>query len=341
MPTGSARVLASVCVAPLVLTGGAVALASGWSSPRPWWVDLDVAAILAAAAAAACCLVAGLKRHGRLRASWWLLCAMVAMYAVGDILWLVLADAAGTPPLLSVADLLYLVALVPGALGLVLYPVTRGLRSALGPVLLDAAVLGASVILVSQVFVFREVVGGVAARHDAVILLVYPVTDLLLACLVLILLLRSVGDARVDVVLLGVTFLTYAVADNGYALAFVRGTDYSQGLVGAAYVAAPLFLAAGALASIGFARESRVLERRVSATWAVVLPDLAALTALAISVVAWLEDTVSGALARRRAGPHRCPSGLQHQSGTPLALRARAADRGAHRRDHGDHRAAP
>ena len=262
----------------------------------PPWSNVDNLAILAEVAAAACCWVAGLRGRGRLRASWWLLGAMVFLYAAGDMLWVVLANAAGTPPLLSLADSLYLVALVPGALGLVVYPVTRGVRSALGPVVLDVAVLGSSVILTSQVFVFREVVAAVS-DGDAFILLVYPVTDLLLACLVLVLMLRSVGDPRVDVVLLALTFLTYAVADNGYALDFVRGADYSQGLVGVAYVAAPLFLLAAALASITSERRSRLLERRVSTTWAVVLPDLAALTALAVSVVWWLEDTVSAALA--------------------------------------------
>ena len=339
-PEHQHALLLPACVAAVALVGLVGATVDRWVPPRLSWVNADNLAILAEVAAAVCCWVAGLRGRGRLRACWWLLGAMVALYAAGDVLWVVLANAAGTPPLLSVADSLYLVALVPGALGLVLYPVTRGWRSALGPVLLDVAVLGSSVILASQVFVFREVLDAVSAG-DAFILLVYPVTDLLLACLVLILMLRSVGDPRLDVVLLGLTFLTYALADNGYALAFVRGTDQTEGLVAAAYLAAPLFLAAAALASVASSRESRRLEQRISATWPVVLPDLAALAALAVSVVWWLEDTVSGSAGRGRAGPHRCPPGLQHQSGPPLALRARAADRGAHRRDRGDHRAAP
>ena len=296
MPRASTRVLLPACVVAVAVVGLVGATVGRWVPPRLSWVDADNLAILAEVAAAVCCWVAGRRGRGRLRTSWWLLGAMVAMYAAGDVLWVVLANAAGTPPLLSVADSLYLVALVPGALGLVLYPVTRGWRSAVGPVLLDVAVLGSSVILASQVFVFREVLDAVSAA-DAFILLVYPVTDLLLACLVLILMLRSVGDPRPDVVLLGLAFLTYALADNGYALAYVRGTDVTEGLVAAAYLAAPLFLAAAALASVTFSRESRLLEERISATWPVVLPDLAALTALAVSVVWWLEDTLSGALA--------------------------------------------
>ncbi len=296
MRPAPARVIVPACGVALLLLVLAVTMSYGGWTPALGWVNVDNLAVLADLLAAGCCVVAARHSGGRLRASWLMLGAMVALFAAGDILWLFFASAAGTPPILSLADFLYLAALVPGSLGLVLYPVTRGLRASLGPVLLDAAVLGASVILASQVFVFREVIGGASAR-DALILLVYPVTDLLLACLVLILMLRSIGDTRVDVALLGMTFLVFSVADNGYALSVVRGTDYTQGLVAVAFVAAPLFLGLSALGSMTFTTESRLLQRRFSGTWAAVLPDLAALAALGVSVVWWLEDSVAGGLA--------------------------------------------
>lgn len=297
MRCAPARVMVVACAAALLLVLATAALSSGAWTPRAAWVNADNLAVLAGLIAAGACARAGCRGRGRLRASWLLLGSMVLLFAAGDVLWLVFAHVAGTPQVLSFADSLYLAALVPGSLGLVIYPVTRGMRSALGPVLLDAAVLGSSVILASQVFVFREVVAGADSASEAFILVVYPVTDLLLVCLVLILMLRSVGDTRVDVALLGLTFVAYAVADNGYALSVVRDTDYTQGLVAVAYVVAPLFLALSAVGSTTFTTRSRLLQRRHPGTWAAVLPDLAALVALAGSVVWLLEDRVVGGLA--------------------------------------------
>ncbi len=296
MRTSSTRVIVPSCLAALVLVAAAIAMAYGGWTPPFWGLNVDHLAVVGGVVAAGCCVLAAAHGRGRLRASWLLLGAMVALYASGDVLWLIYASASDTLPILSLADSLYLAALVPGALGLIIYPVTRGLRSALGPTLLDAALLACSVILASQVFVFREVV-TLTDPGEPFILLIYPVTDLLLASLVLILMLRSVGDTRVDVALLGLTFLTFALADNAYALAYARGEDYAQGLPAVAYVAAPLFLALSALGSITFTTESRFLQRRLPGTWAAVLPDLAALAALGVSVVWWLEDSVTGGLA--------------------------------------------
>lgn len=263
----------------------------------PWWVNVDNLALLAQLWAALCCVLAASRSRGRARACWSLFAVMISLYLGGDVLWLVFGGAAGSPPILSVADLLYLVGLVPGAVGLIAYPVTRGFRSTLGPVLLDAAVLGFSVLLASQVFVFREVISYAGGATDAFMLLVYPVTDVLLACLVLLLLLRSVGEARVDVVLLGLTFASYALADNGYALAVARDGTYTDTLVGVAYVVAPLCLALGALTIGSFTTSARTLRRHLAGVWAPLLPDLTALAALGASVVFWLEDTTVAVMA--------------------------------------------
>ncbi len=279
-----------------VLSGLSLALTfAPWRGPA--WLTVDNVSILAQLLAACCAVVVATTSRDRIRWCWALLATMVAMYAAGDVLWLVYGGADGAPPILSVADLLYLLALVPGVLGLLTYPVTRGLRATLGPVLLDAGVLGCSALLASQVFVFGEVISAFGSGRTAVMLLVYPVTDVMLTCLVLLLLLRSVGEARIDVVLLGLTFAAYTLADNGYALALARGTDYSEHLTAVAYVLAPVFLGLAALASQAFPTSTRTLRRQLSGTWAPVLPDLMALSALSVSLMWWLEDGVAALLA--------------------------------------------
>lgn len=288
-------VLGCLAAAAFVVVG--LAMAFGPWDLGPWWVNVDNLSLLAQLWAVLCCGLAASRSQGRMRVSWTLFGVMISLYLGGDILWLAFGGASGAPPILSVADLLYLVGLVPGAVGLIAYPVTRGLRSTLGPVLLDAGVLGFSALLASQVFVFDEVISQSGSSRDAFMLLVYPVTDVLLACLVLLVLLRSVGEARVDVVLLGLTFALYAFADNGYALSVARNGTYADTLVGVVYVVAPLCLALGALTIGAFTTSERMLRRHLSGIWAPLLPDLTALLALGVSVVFWLEDTTVGVMA--------------------------------------------
>jgi signal transduction histidine kinase len=288
--------VAGYVVAALMTATGA-GLALGPWTPDLWWVNVDTLAIVAEVLALGCCAVTAVRGRGRLRLSWALLGAMLLFYVGGDVLWLAYGAASGLPPILSLSDLLYVVALVPGFLGLIVYPVTRGLRSTLGPVLLDTGVLACSALLASQVAVFGEVLRISGATADFFMLLAYPVTDVLMACLVLILLLRSVGESRTDVVLLGLGFTVFAFADNGYALSVVRGTGYSDTLVGVAYVVAPLLIGLGALAAQALPTGPRTLSHQLSGTWAPVVPDLTALAALALSLVWWRQEGVAAVLA--------------------------------------------
>ncbi len=297
MPWGETRRAvggAIVCTGALAVLGFVVVL-GGWSPAD--WVTGDHLSIVTGVWSGGCCLVVAACSGGRMRWSWALLSATLWLYAVGDVLWLAFGGAEGAPPVLSVADALYLVGLVPAVVGLLLYPAARGLRGTVGPVLLDAAVLGTAVLLASQVLVFEEVVAGAGTPRDTFMLLVYPVTDVLLACLVVLLLLRSVGEARPDVVLVGLAFGAYAVADNGYAVSVVRGEGYAGTYVDLTYVAAPLLLATAALSTRLFDTSTRLLRRQVKGVWAPVLPDLAAVVVLAICLATWLEGTTAWVLA--------------------------------------------
>ena len=117
------------------------------------------------------------------------------MWTVADLLWYAYGTADGFRPVLSAADALYLLGLVPAALGLVLYPVGTWEPGARARLLLDVVVLGGALLLVSQVLVLGEVVATVGVSWDAFVYVVYPVTDVLLAGLAMLLLLRSSGDA--------------------------------------------------------------------------------------------------------------------------------------------------
>ena len=199
--------------------------------------------------------------------------AMCLLYTSGDFLWLVFADAAPTSLVLTVADLCYLIALLPAVAGLLTYPTARGLGRAWLPLALDGLVLGSAALLVSDVLALAEVADG-TSHFDTFVYVVFPVTSVLLASLVLLLLVRSVGSVRPDVALLGLTFATYAVADLGYALSTVRQEDHLGTFHEFAYVAAPLLLAMAALTAATFDTNTRVLQRHLSGPLAQLLPGL-------------------------------------------------------------------
>ena len=72
--------------------------------------------------------------------------------------------------------------------------------------------------------VLGEVVARTGVDWDAFVYAVYPVTDVLLAGLAVLLLLRSSGKPRPDLLLIAAAFATWTFADNGFALMSARGT---------------------------------------------------------------------------------------------------------------------
>ena len=233
---------------------------------------------------ALCCSYVGLRGPRVARLSWALFALVLSLYAGADTLWLVYGGAEGAPAILSVADALYLLALVPAVIALVLYPATRGWKGTLRPLVFDAAVLGAAALLISYVLVFDEVIRLSESKVQVVLLLVYPVTDVALVCLVLLLLIRSVGRSRPDLVLIGLCFATYAVADNGYALLTVRGQDSLGTVVDLGYILAPLFLGWAAISAGIRPRDARTMQRHLTGIVAPLLPDLSTIAALGFFV---------------------------------------------------------
>ncbi len=233
---------------------------------------------------ALCCLYVGIRGPRVSRLSWVLFALVLLLYAGADTLWLIYGGAEGMPPILSVADALYLLALVPAVIALVLYPAARGWTGTLRPLVLDAAVLGTAALLISYVLVFEEVIRLSESKRDVFLFLIYPVTDVALVCLVLLVLIRSVGQPRPDLILIGLCFATYAVADNGYALLTVRGQDSLGTVVDLGYIVAPLLLGWAAIRAGTRPRKVRTMQRHLTGIVAPLFPDLSTIAALGIFV---------------------------------------------------------
>jgi PAS domain S-box-containing protein len=254
-----------------------------------------VSAGLGGLAALACSYTAW-RRSGPMRRSWLCFGTTLVMWTVADLLWYAYGTADGYHSILSAADALYLLGLVPTCLGLVLYPVGAWESGARLRLLLDVVVLGSALLLISELVVLGEVVRKEGVTWDAFVYAVYPVTDILLAGLAA-LLLRSTERRRPDLVLIGLAFLCWTLADNGYALMSVRGQDYAGTVVDLGYVVAPALLGLAAMHALDTGGRERVVRRHVTGTVAPLLPDFAALLALALSVISGLDGWPEWTLA--------------------------------------------
>ena len=252
---------------------------------RSWgpWLTVDSVPALAGLLAVGCAAYATVRRRGALRRSWLLLGTMLVLNTVGNALGTLYASDTGAPRALTVADSLYLVALLPQVVGLLLYPMAHGLRRTWGPLLLDGLVLGSSLLLISALLGLSRVSASLEGS-EGFAHLVYPVTDVLMISLILVLLLRSSGRVRLDVVLLGLTFVAFGVADQGFALSAVED-DVLGDVYPIVYVAAALLFAGAALAAATLETSTPVLQRDLSGRITPILPDLAAFAALGMCAV--------------------------------------------------------
>ena len=276
-----------------VAVGAAVAsLGAALAPDQSPWISVGTSV-----AAAAACGFAVRRTTARMRWAWVMLGLLVLLGAVGNALWIMYADAAGSPPILSLADAMYLVALLPGAVGLMIYPVLRGVTGRRRALLLDALVLVLALATLGHTVALGEVFTDASSTTEAVMLAIYPLTDVLLMSLAVIALLRSVGPPRLDVALIALFFAVYVVTDGGFALMTVRGQDPVGTWVELGYLVAPLPLAGAALVAALTPTPTRVARVNVSGLAAPLLPDLTALLALGLTFVVSPDDRTSRAIA--------------------------------------------
>jgi len=270
-PQAATAVSVASVVGFLVLThalpGGAAALAS----------DLVQ---LAAAAAAAVTTALHARRcpPGRLRAAWAAVSGGCAAWCAGQGWWAWLS-VQGESPFPSLADAGFLGFAVLAVLALLLHPAGGG-RTGLWQRVFDAVMTSAAVGLVS----WKTALGAVVAAdagHDVfarALLLSYPVADVAMIVLVVLLLARTRGD-RTALNLVGLGVLAQAVADSSFAY-LAATSSYDGGAVDVAWVLAFVLIALAGTCPVGDAvpavRAAGAAQGRATVSFLPYLPVIAA-----------------------------------------------------------------
>ncbi|PWW25036.1 diguanylate cyclase (GGDEF)-like protein [Geodermatophilus normandii] len=290
MPRTTSRHLGVLLV--VVCTTGTLATALLPAAAAVLVSDLTQA-LAAASAAAATARHATWSTGLRLRAAWVLLSAACACWFAGQTYWAVLS-ARGEEPFPSLADLGFLGFAVLSVLALLVHPAGGG-RTGLWQRCLDAVMTAGAVGLVS----WQTALGAVLredAGHDVAVRLLlaaYPVSDVALVVLAVLLVTRTPGDRRpLNLVAAGVTAM--AVADSAFT--YLSATSaYDGGTADAGWTLAFVLLAVAGLcrpAAPAAAAPDRT-GRRTSAA-ASLLPYVPVSLALGVALARTLTGTTLG-----------------------------------------------
>jgi diguanylate cyclase (GGDEF)-like protein/PAS domain S-box-containing protein len=222
------------------------------------WVGLDIggrtattdfdnfATIVAAAFGAWMCFRAASSGRER-RGFWMLLGSAMAAWTVGESLWCFYEVIGGAVPFPSWADAGYLAAVPLAGAALLAHP-AAALQSVHRVVaLLDGLIVTSSVFFLSWYLVLGPTIrAGGQSIPETLVGVAYPVGDVVLVVLVVIVLMRGTSYTQRSLVLVMGGLVAMALADTAY-LYLTQVSGYATGLIDAGWVVAYLLIALGAV----------------------------------------------------------------------------------------------
>jgi diguanylate cyclase len=205
----------------------------------------DVGELLAALAAAAACSAAA-RRRQHARAAWGFLAASSFAWASGEAVWCYYDLVRGVQlPFPSLADVGFLSAVPLAVVGLRKFPGAAPSGTSELPGLLDRMLVGFAVFFV----IWATVVGAVwhaSGILQQVVGLAYPLSDLVMASVVLLATRRGTRDrTSLHLVLAGI--LAFTLADSSFAYLTAAGSYGSGNALDTGWVLGYLLVALGAL----------------------------------------------------------------------------------------------
>jgi diguanylate cyclase (GGDEF)-like protein len=286
----SRRTAVAAGVAGGVLVSFALFLVVSPDDERLVLVVNNLVQMLSALGSAVVCAVVAARCSGRRRAGWGFVALALAGWGLGQAYWSwseIVAQREAPFP--SPADVGFLVFPVAAATGIVLFQTGAGrakLRAAS-----DGLIVCASLFIIS----WSAVLGPVheAGAEDAfgfLVAIAYPVGDIVVVALAMLLLIRLSGD-RLPMALLAAGLIAMGVADSGFVYLSTAGTYHTGSVIDLGWVAAFLLCAVGA--------DSRPTPDRVSDSTTVSTPGvLLPLIPLGVGLVVLFVESWRGRLDR-------------------------------------------
>lgn len=210
----------------------------------------DASFLVAPLVAAAACRHAARRRDSWVR-GWILLGVAMLVWATASVVYAYYGLVLGQPaPFPNFADIGYLGYSVPTMAALLTFGVTRARPVSQVRLLLDGAVVAVSVMFVSWALVVETILdnGGELTGVTGVVQLAYPIVDVVLASMVLVLASRQPSGTRLRWGLLGGGLLALTLSDSAYIARTFDANYAPGGLLDLGWTAAFLLIALAALA---------------------------------------------------------------------------------------------
>ena len=170
------------------------------------------------------CQVRAVQTTGRRRRSWQLL-VVASLLAVAANVWVAVSGSDPIDSPSAFGDLLIATALVVSIAAVLTFPSVRRRGIDLLVMSLDGLIMGAAVLIIASVLVYSELLDntaeGLGGRFSV---LIFPLLDVVLATVALLLVVRSRGTDRPALGLVAAGFVMYAVADMAFAVLVAQET---------------------------------------------------------------------------------------------------------------------
>ena len=251
----------------------------------------DIGEAAAAAIAGIACLIATLRNRGRTRIAWGLLAASAVSWTVGEGIWsFIEVIQRHEVPFPSAADAGYLLAVPLAIAAIALFPGRHRTASRLA-FLLDGSIMAGALLALSWATALGMVYRGSSNSELSLLIgLAYPISDVAIAAMALLLIGRMARPMRMPLLLVVAGLFANLLSDSAFAyLTTVNAYGPAQ-LVDTGWVAGYLLLALGAVrAALVPSSALKVDDERPGRTQ-LFLPYIS--VAVAAAVV--LEKAVSG-----------------------------------------------
>jgi diguanylate cyclase (GGDEF)-like protein len=245
----------------------------------------DVGTCVAGLLAAAALGVRAQRSAGIARRSWAMLAAGALFASLGDLLWAYYELVQGREtPFPSLADASYLLFPVFTGLGLLTHPQNPRSRQATLRLVSDGVLVASSLFALSWATALGVVAGaGADSSVGFAVALAYPVTDVILLTIIVLVITRSSLAGQTSLILTGAALACMTLADSAFAYLSSTGSYGTGNVLDSGFVAAYLLLAVAAC--IGTAAPAGPTEpSSPPPLWAMTVPYVLCAAGVATSV---------------------------------------------------------
>ncbi|MDP9219646.1 MAG: GGDEF domain-containing protein [Actinomycetota bacterium] len=226
-------------------------LVEGWGGGSATRAADDVGLLAFAVFATVCSFRAAARARARQRGTWLALAGGLAAWSAGEVVWCYYELWQGLPqtPFPSPADAAYLLFPVGAAVALLMFPTgkTHQSRSRL---VLDGLIVTGSLFLVSWVSVLNSVYqAGASSTFALSVSMAYPLADLVLITMTVMVLARAHTAQRLTLGLLSAGILLMSFSDSVFAYLTATDPYHTGNLIDLGWVTAFLLFGLAALSS--------------------------------------------------------------------------------------------